>query len=111
VGLLQRLFGEQAANGLRAPYVLGNTEALQSLFAEAKIPNAVITTYSGTARFPSIQSWVFTDIKGWVLADRLDDAQFERLLTEAETVLAPFVNAEGGVMFASPAHIVTAVKP
>ena len=110
VNLLRRLFGEQAANGLRAPYVLGNVDDLRSLFAAANIPNATISTYTGTARFPSIDSWMFTDIKGWVLADMLDDVQFERLLSEAETVLAPFVSADGSVAFAAPAHIVSAVK-
>ena len=110
VRLLQRLFGEEAANGLRAPYVLGNTNELAALFAAANIPQATITTHTGTARFPSLESWMFTDIKGWVLADILDDAQFEGLLNEARTVLAPFVSSDGSVAFAAPAHIVSAIK-
>jgi len=108
--LLLRLFGEEVADALRAPYVLGDRDLLRSLFAEAGMPNAQITTQAGVARFPSIQSWVYTDIKGWTLADALDGAQFERLLPEAERALRQFVTADGAVAFSAPAHIVTATK-
>jgi hypothetical protein len=50
------------------------------------------------------------DIRGWTLSDALDDAQFELLVSEAESELSPFVTAEGRVLFNSPAHIVTATK-
>lgn len=110
--LLQRLFGDEAADALRSPYHLGDTQRLAGLFAEAGLPNATITTVEGTARFPSIASWVHTDVRGWTLADRIDDTQFEVLLDEAERTLQPFViDDEGTVEFASPAHIVTAMKP
>ena len=108
VGLLQRLFGDEAANGLRAPYSLGDVPALHALCRDAGLPQAQITTYTGTARFSSIQSWVYTDIKGWTLADAIDDEQYARLLQEAETVLRPFVDAGGAVAFPAPAHIITA---
>lgn len=111
VALLQRLFGREAAAGLRAPFSLGNVHDLRSLFGQAGLPHVAITTRPGIARFPSIHAWVYTDIKGWVLADLLGDAQFERLLKEAERLLAPFVTPEGAVSFSAPAHLVTFVKP
>ena len=111
VDLLQRLFGDEAANGLRAPYSLGDVPALQALFDRAGLQNSAITTHPGTAQFHSIQSWVYTDINGWVLADMLDDAQFDLLLQEAEQELQPFVTNGGAVSFGAPAHIVTFAKP
>lgn len=108
--LLQHLFGEKAADSLRMPYILGDTQALKTIFTEAGLPDAHITTHDGTARFPSIDAWMYTDIKGWVLADMLDDDQFALLLKEAQQTLKPFINADGKVAFRSPAHIVTAVK-
>jgi ubiquinone/menaquinone biosynthesis C-methylase UbiE len=107
--LLQQLFGNEIANALRAPFVLGDTRALHALFMDAGIRDVQIRTYEGTARFPSIQSWVFTDIKGWTLADKIDNAQYELLLKEAERVLQPFVRADGAVAFRADAHIVSAV--
>ncbi len=110
VGLLQKLFGDAVANGLRAPYILGETEQLQVLFNMNSLSNVVIKTYEGTARFPSIEAWVYTDIKGWVLADTLDEQQIELLLKEAKHDLAQFVTADGSVVFKAPAHIVSAQK-
>ena len=108
--LLQRLFGDDASNGIRVPFVLGDVAGLRALFRDAGLPDAQITTVKGTARFPSLEAWVYTDIKGWVLADLLDDDQFAVLREAAEQALSPFVAVDGTVTFDAPAHIVTAVK-
>ncbi len=110
-GLLRRLFGDDVAQSLHAPYTLGNLAVLNALITEAGISDAQITTLKGTARFPSIASWVYTDIQGWTLAGTLDDEQFNLLSCEAEKTLHPFVTAGGTVAFDAPAHIVTARKP
>src|SRR5262245_2526087 len=88
--LLHSLFGDRAANALRVPFNLGDRQRL-SLFAEAGFTNVSITTLTGTARFPSIRSWIQTDIKGWTLADMIDDVQYELLLKEAEKNLQSFL--------------------
>lgn len=108
--LLQRLFGDQFTEAFGGPFVLGDKAVLASIFAEAGISKAQITTQTGTVRFPSIDSWLYTEIKGWVLADQVTDTQFDQLLTESRKVLQPFVAAEGSVTFPAPAHIVTARK-
>ena len=108
--LLSRLFGDSVAESLRAPYSLGDVQNLSSLFSDAGIPDIKITTLEGKARYPSIRYWMEADIRGWTLADVLDDGQFERLASEAETELARFVINDGTVEFSSPAHIVTATK-
>jgi hypothetical protein len=90
---------------------LGEVPTLQSLFDRAGLPHIVVATHPGTVQFPSIRSWVYTDINGWVLADMLDDAQFDLLLRTAEQELQPFVTNGGTVSFGSPAHIVTVAKP
>jgi SAM-dependent methyltransferase len=108
--LLQHLFGQRIANELHAPFVLGDPTALRSLFAEAGIADPKISTHAGTARFPSIESWVRTDVKGWTLADLIDDDQYALLLREATTTLRPYAGASGEVAFDAPAHIAAARK-
>lgn len=109
--LLRRLFGEHLVPVLQVPYLLGDQEQLKALFAQAGLSNPVtITTHRGVARFPSLDSWISTEIKGWVLADLLDDDQFELLRREAVKELAPYVLADGSVAFSAPAHIVSYVK-
>ncbi|MBE9170066.1 hypothetical protein IQ238_21935 [Pleurocapsales cyanobacterium LEGE 06147] len=95
---------------MRAPFVLGYIQVLRSLFTDAGVSSVQIETHEGIARFPSISSWIYTDIKGWTLADLIDDAQYQLLLQEAESELQRFVTSEGTVAFRLPAHIVTAIK-
>lgn len=109
--LLQRLFGDRVADALRAPFALGDPEILASQFARAGISVIQLRTIVGAARFPSIESWVHTDVKGWTLADLIDEAQYGQLLQAAQAELTPYLQRDGTVAFGSPAHIVIAVKP
>jgi len=108
--LLRELFGAEVAGSLSAPYSLGDPDALSALLEEAGLRGATIRTLDGTARFPSIASWVHTDIKGWTLADRIDDAQLARLQAAACESLRRFLTPQGMVTFAHPAHIATAER-
>jgi len=110
VALLSQLFGESVANALRAPYILGDKKQLLGLFDGVGLNELKVQTHQGSARFDSIEKWIHTDIKGWVLADVLSDAQVETLNQHAAKDLAAFVGAEGHVKFAAPAHIVTGIK-
>lgn len=113
VALLDRMAGKQAANALRAPFVLGNKAELEALFVSAGLPAVDINTVHGRARFPSIRSMVEADLRGWlpVMGVELDEELIETILSEAEQVLAQYRTADGSVEFDAPAHIVTAQKP
>lgn len=107
--LLNRLFGPRIANELRAPYSLGDADRLRALFDEAGSP-AEIMTVEGQARFPSLEAWVRTDVKGWTLAQLLSDAQYETLRDAAERELRAFVQNDDSVVFRHPALIVVATS-
>jgi SAM-dependent methyltransferase len=107
--LLERMFGAEVADALRAPYALGDPAALAVLARLAGIP-AEVTTRSDVARFPSIEDWVRTDVKGWTLADLIDEHQYRALQQAAPEALQRFVQADGTVTFEAPAHILSAVK-
>jgi len=108
--LLERLFGSETAEALHAPYSLGDLEVLLPLFDDPNLQNIKVATIDGTARFPSISAWVFTEIKGWTLSDSIDEAQYQHLLEEAEKELQPFVRVDHAVTFPTPAYIVTATR-
>jgi SAM-dependent methyltransferase len=110
VALLKRLFGDRAADALRAPFALGDTERLRALFGRAGIAGIEVRTPAGVARFPSIAAWVHVDVKGWTLADLIDDAQYQTLLESAQREFRPYVQRDGTVSFPAPAHIATATK-
>ena len=110
IALLERMFGHEIADLLRAPYSLGDSGALAALVAAAGVENPRVERVDGEARFPSIRSWAHTDVRGWTLADRIDDEQFERFAAAAESELAQFVGPDGTVRFPHPALFVTATK-
>lgn len=107
--LFQRILGDEFAD--ETPYSLGDRKALQHLFDSAGISTTKIRTYAGTARFASIDEWIYTDVNGWTIDEEIEDDKYERLLQEARQELARFVTPEGKVAFSTPAHIVTAGKP
>ena len=112
VALLERMAGRQAADALRAPFVLGDREDLAALFASAGISSAQIETHSGTADFPSLRALVEADLRGWlpVMGVLLTEDQIERILREAEHALGSHTTADGRATFALSAHIVSATK-
>jgi SAM-dependent methyltransferase len=110
VALIERMAGRAAADALRAPFVLGDTRALAQLFESAGIRGATVQTRRGTGRFPSVRVMVGADLRGWlpVMGVVLPEELIERMLDEAEVVLAQYVQPEGSVEFESPGHIVSA---
>ena len=113
VALLERRAGPQAADALRAPFVLGDTDALQDLFKEAGASNVEVNTVAGSARFPSVRTMVEADLRGWlpIMGVQLEDELIESILDDAERELAGYVQPDGSVCFRAPAHIVTAHSP
>jgi SAM-dependent methyltransferase len=112
VALLEQTAGRQVADALRAPFVLGNRKDLATLFSEAGIASAEITTHRGTAHFPSIRTMVEADLRGWlpVMGVLLSEDQIGRILQEAEPALSSYATADGRVTFDLSAHLITAQK-
>ena len=104
VDLLDRLFGSHAADALRAPFCLGEPAALRALL-EPAFAHVTVARHEGTARFESIEAWVHTEIRGWTLAEMIDDEQHAELLAAAQVDLAGFTDAQGRVAFSAPALI------
>jgi ubiquinone/menaquinone biosynthesis C-methylase UbiE len=96
--LVRRLLGEAAAGALRAPFALGDASGLQHLLEQA-LDDVTVQCADGSARFPSVDAWVHTDIRGWTLAEKVDDAGYELLLTHARRELAVFADSSGRVRF------------
>ncbi len=103
VRLLDRLFGEEAADALRLPYVLGDPGELSEILSPSFI-YVDVRQCDGVARFDSIDAWVHTDIRGWTLSDMSDD-DYRLLLAEARRELDPFTDTRGHVRFPAPALI------
>jgi SAM-dependent methyltransferase len=113
VALLERMAGRQAADALRAPFVLGSRTDLATLFSEAGVTAADITTSHGTAQFPSIRTMVEADLRGWLpmIGVDLTEDLIGRILQDAEQALSCYTTADGRASFHLSAQLVTADKP
>lgn len=103
--LLERLFGPRAAQALQTPFRLGDASALAEI-AAGSIADPRVTTHRGTARFDSLDAWLHTEIRGWTLADEIDDDGYEALLDAASRDLADVV-IDGAVAFEVSALVVS----
>lgn len=110
--LFARKVDSSVGEALRFPFSMGNTDELYSVFSEAGLNNAEITTQNGMARFLSPQHMVLSDVKGWFpLAQiHLDDQTIESVVHEAESVLEPFQTSDGAVRFDVSVHIIKVHK-
>lgn len=110
--LLDRLFGKPTSDAFRAPFALGDHDALRALARQAGLADARVTSRTATVRFPSVDALVAAEHACvWTLGGMLDDAQFERLRAAARPVLAPFVQPDGSVAFGMPAPLLTCDWP
>jgi SAM-dependent methyltransferase len=112
VALIDRIAGKDAADALRAPFVLGNREDVRRLIAGADMADTAVTTQHGVARFPSVRFMVEVDLRGWLplMGVILEEDQIQRILQEAEDVLSAYVAADGTTAFELAAHIGSATK-
>jgi len=109
VDVLGEELGDWAANELRAPFGIGTADQLGDLL-RTEFPAVRVERRAGQATFRSLDEWLQCDIRGWTLADRVDDEQFARLRHRAQREFAQFVGADGRVRFAAPALIATATR-
>ena len=110
--LIERHAGSAAAAASRAPFALGDPDELSQLFDQAGLGSAVVRTLAGTARFPTIQSLVEAELRGWlpVMGVHLEEGTIETILREAEDALVRYQDESGTLEFPVRAHLVTVEK-
>lgn len=107
IPLIGEIVGIDAAEALKAPFCLGNTDQLASLLEAGGLPGARIVRHEGTVRQPSLDCWLDTEIGGWTLASMVDAGKMQALKTVAEQRLSACVTAQGAVEFPAPAYFAT----
>jgi len=107
VDLLDDEIGGWAVEALRAPFCVGSADQLADLLRQS-FPDVEVVRRDGQACFHSLDDWLHSEIRGWTLAERIDDEQFARLQQAAATRLNQFVGGDRRVRFAVPALIATA---
>jgi ubiquinone/menaquinone biosynthesis C-methylase UbiE len=111
VELAARHAGAQARSLLSTYFACGDLDELRSLFASAGLGVTATRSHAGTARFPSVDALVATEVESTPLRERISDDVYERIRRGAHDVLAPFTAADGTLEAPFDCQIVTASRP
>lgn len=108
LSVLRSIAGDRAAEPLAAPFQLGDTTLLRSIFSDAGITNIDIETIAEHGRFPSVRAMVEADIRGWlpVVGVILPEGEIDQILAECERLLTEYTASDGSITFPTSAHIV-----
>ena len=105
VDLLRNEFGDEPAQILTSPFVLGDKEELANLFTKSGMEPEIVTRQT-TARFPSMEAWITTDVRATPMSALFDDEALEKLIGFGKRTLSKYENPDGTIEFPAPAHIV-----
>ena len=107
--LLDRLYGQQVGDTLRAPFHMGDISALLKLFESLAVSGVELEIKEEPARFPSLRDWMTADVWGWLaMKHAFTDADFDKLMAAAFEELEMFVEEDGTVLLQMRAHIISA---
>jgi SAM-dependent methyltransferase len=112
VELLEHMAGRRAADCVRAPFALGEPDALVAPFTAQNVA-ADVAAYAGRGRFPNLSSMLEADLRGWLPLNgvELTEPKIERILESAEHAMAHYVRPDGSVQFATSALIASVANP
>ena len=100
--------GSDARSLLSSYFACGALDDLVGAFEEAGLPTPATTTHLGTARFPSVDALVATEVDSTPLRERLSAEAYDRIRHGAREVLAPFTNPDGTLVAPFEVHVVAA---
>lgn len=112
ISVLQEQVGTAAADALRLPYSLGNTDEVTGVLDNSGFTAISVETKVEHARFPSSRHMVEAELRGWLpLFDIfLGDDEINDVLVESDKTLSRYASASGEAIFPTSAHIITARK-
>lgn len=102
--------GKASVDKLRVPYSLGEMDILLSLAKQAKIPNARADWWGGRANFPSVESFVASELRSDDAGAAVDDAQYGAIVEATRAAVATYTRPDGSVSFPAPALTLSAQK-
>lgn len=110
IAILQEQVGTAAADALRLPYSLGNTDEVTAVLHNSGFTGISAETKVEPARFPSSRHMVEAELRGWLpLFDIfLSEAEISDILIESDRTLFKYTNSLGEAIFPTSAHVISA---
>jgi len=103
--------GAEARSLLSTYFSCGDLDDLAAAFAHAGLHVAATGTHLGTARFPTVDALVATEVDSTPLGERITTDVYESIRAGARTVLAPFTTSDGRLEAPFEVHVVAGRRP
>jgi SAM-dependent methyltransferase len=112
ISVLEEQVGTAAANALRLPYSLGNSDEVTAVLEGGGFADITVEAKTETATFPSSRQMVEAELRGWLpLFDIfLSEDKINEVLIESDKTLGKYAGPSGEAVFPSSAHLFTARK-
>jgi predicted O-methyltransferase YrrM len=108
VDMAARHAGPEARSLLNTYFACGDLDDLTSLFGQAGLQVTGTGTHTGTARFPSADALVTTEVESTPLRERISDETYDRIRCGTRDVLGPFTRPDGALEAPFEVHVVAA---
>ena len=101
-----------AADAVHLPFTLGNHGDVTTLLERAGFSDIIVETKVESARFPSSQSMVEAELRGWLpLFDiHLGEPKIKEVLEQSDRTLSKYVVRSGEAVFPTSGHVISARK-
>ncbi|MGH9154410.1 MAG: class I SAM-dependent methyltransferase [Acidimicrobiales bacterium] len=103
--------GPEARSLLSTYFSCGDLDDLADAFARAGLHVGATGTHLGTARFPTVDALVATEVDSTPLGERITADVYEAIRAGARTVLAPFTTSGGVLEAPFEVHVIAARRP
>lgn len=112
ISVLEEQVGTAAADALRLPYSLGNSDEVTAVLEASGFAEIKVQAKTETAQFPSSRQMVEAELRGWLpLFDIfLSEDKINEVLIESDKTLGKYSGPSGEALFPTSAHIFTARK-
>ncbi|MBS9717454.1 class I SAM-dependent methyltransferase [Pseudohalocynthiibacter aestuariivivens] len=112
ISVLREHVGVAAADAVHLPFTLGNHGDVMTLLERAGFSDIIVETKVESARFPSSQSMVEAELRGWLpLFDiHLGEARIKEVLEHSDRTLSKYVVQSGEAVFPTSGHVISARK-
>lgn len=111
VEMASQCAGNEAGSLLSSYFASGDLGDLTGLFEKAGLPSPTTGTRLGTARFPSVDALVTTEVDSTPLGERITREVREQIHDGARDVLAPFTRPDGTLEAPFEVHVVAGRRP
>ena len=108
--LAARIAGPEAMSLLTTYFVCGDLGSLAALFESAGLASPECRSIAGTYYAPSVDAAVTTEVESTPLIERIDEATYRQLRTEAVEVMAPFTAPDGSLVAPFECLVVSATR-